>query len=146
MKSDAEKTDIIIFGKYTKDLKDLWHALFILKIPHSIVFLGGISKLRDFMNGRQREAILFLSVNDPKNVRYLELIAKFRYYKNLSIAVYDCAGALTNIEEVFAAGANIYIHKPLNPLNLIQTIRQVMVTNTQFASGNFNRETYFLSA
>ena len=146
MKSDKEKIDIILFGNYSEKIKELWYALFALKMPHAIVFLSGTAQLRAYLIKRQNKTIIFLSAIEGKNEKLLRTIGGLRAYTTLSIAVYDPIGIVSNIEDLFAVGANIYIHKPENRAELLHTIRQVMVMNSQFASGNFNRETYFLSA
>lgn len=146
MNTPPEKTDIIILGKYTEDLKALWSALTILKVTHSIIFFGSITQLRTYLTKTNGNAILFISIADKNNLKFLGIISSLHYYAYLSIAVFDSSGIITNIEEVFAMGANIYIHKPLNRAGLNRTLQQVMRMNAQFASGNFNRETYFLSA
>lgn len=102
-----------------------------------VLILGGHS-------GDSKE--LWTYANDENNGNLLEAILSLRHYRNLSIAVYDPYGNVSNIEDIFALSANIYIHKPLNLAELSRTIRQVMMMNIQFSSGNFNRETYFLSA
>ena len=88
----------------------------------------------------------FLPMAGSLNARLAAVITKLRHYPQMSIAVYDCTGLLSNVEDVFAMGANIYIHKPVDRTDLTKAVRQVMRINAQFYSGHLNRETYFLSA
>lgn len=146
MNTKSEKTDIIILGRYTEDLKAFCSALTFLKVTHSILFFAGTTQLRSYLTKKYANTILIMPIVNKISQGCLEVIASLYSYPNLSIAVYDSSGILTNIEELFAIGVNVYIQKPLNRTDLIRTARKVMMMNAQFASGNLKRETYFLSA
>lgn len=64
--------------------------------------------------------------------------------KNLSIAVYDPKSMLRD-EDIFVAGANIYIKKSNDILELKKVLKKVINIDWHFESGKFNRETFFVS-
>lgn len=145
MNSKSEKTDIIVLGKYTENLSTLCNALSFIKATHSVVLLSAMAQLRKCLMKRQTNTILILSVTDRDISKYLEIIARLHIYPNISIAVYCPPGILVNREELFAVGANIIIRTPLSRADLERSVKKVILMNTQFASGNLKRETYFLS-
>ena len=144
MNAKMEKTDIIILGKYTEELKTLCNALAFLKTTHSIVLLAVVAQLRKCLMKKSNNTLLILSITGRRPDQYLELVARLRSYPDISIAVYCPPGIPVQHEELFAVGANICISRPENRTELNRSVRKVMMMNSQFASGNLKRETYFL--
>ncbi len=145
MKVQREKTDILVLEANPHTLTELRRALHAVRIPHTIIFFSNITQLTTYLSSDQKKSILFLPIRNNYKKGIAATITTIRNKKDLSIAIYDPLGIVTNIEELFALGANVYINKPQKGGDLLLKIKQVMMVNAQFAAENFNNDTYFLS-
>ncbi|TEB44295.1 hypothetical protein D0809_11095 [Flavobacterium circumlabens] len=90
--------------------------------------------------------MLFFNLNE-KSFKCLDEIVSVRNdrkNKDLPIIVYDPLAKLSN-EAIFIAGANIYIKKSNDAVELKKVIKKVINLDWHFESGKFNRETFFVS-
>ncbi|MBE0391890.1 hypothetical protein HNQ02_001358 [Flavobacterium sp. 7E] len=86
----------------------------------------------------------YLNENVRKCINEIVTIRKDLKNKDLSIVVYDSTAAFCD-EDIFMAGANIYIKKSNDIIKLNKIIKNAMNMNGQFELGQFNRDTFFLS-
>jgi hypothetical protein len=58
--------------------------------------------------------------------------------------VHDPEAALSD-EDIFVAGANVYIKKSTDAFELKKVLKQIISIDWHFELGKFNRETFFVS-
>ena len=65
--------------------------------------------------------------------------------KDISIAIYSTSGLEKDIEESFIKGANIYIKKPNDFVELKNTLAKVININWQYHTSGLNKENFLLN-
>lgn len=142
------KIHIILLGKPATDGKVFFDSLANLEMPHSIMRIRSIGQVLSYLKTVSLAApsVLVIYVTEPAKF-YLNDIREIRQsekYKNLFILMYDPSGAVRD-EEAFAAGANIYMHKPVDTMQFKTKLRHLFGINYQYIDGNLDKETFFLS-
>lgn len=147
MKSPT-KINIILLGKASCKGKIFFDALANLDLPHSLITLRTIDNVPPYLNGLDQDSsnvlVLYVSKKSDIYLDNIRSIRKFSKYKNLSILMYDPAAAM-DVEEAFAAGANIYMRKPADTNLIKKKLKHLFSINCQYARGNLDNETFFLA-
>lgn len=124
-------------------------ALTNLESRHSVTIFKDVKLCLEHLKEAPKVTtpILFFNLNDTSGYKLLTEIVSVRNdkkNKDLPIAVYDPKQTLFD-EEIFIAGANIYIKKSRDVLELKKVLKKVINMYWHFESGKFNRETFFVS-
>lgn len=123
-------------------------ALINLESKHSITIFKDVKLCLKHLKEEPKVAtpMVFFNLNDDgyKCLSEIVSIRNDKQNRNLSIVVYDSKETLCD-EQIFIAGANIYIKKSSNVFELKKVLKKVINMNWHFESGKFNRETFFLS-
>ena len=124
-------------------------AIAELKMSNQLTLFNDGKDLMEYMNNPESSLphILFLDLNMPyKNgLDCLKEIRSDSRFKNISVAIYSTSSSEKDIEDTFVEGANIYIKKPNNFLELKRVIKEVVHMNWQFHTSGLNKETFFFS-
>lgn len=140
--------NMILFGKATDGGKAFFDALVSLELPHFIINVRSVSQLiahMDTVSSILPSVVIFhVSKQSKPYLIHIKLIRKCPKYKRLSILLYDPKGCI-DPEEAFAAGANMYMHKPADAKQLKTKLRHLFGTSCQYYDSNLNNETFFLS-
>ena len=143
-----DRINIILFGKAAEDGKVFYDALANLELPHSIINFTGINQISTYLDTvnplLHNVLIFYVSKFHNAYLSHIETVRQIPRYQNFSILLYDPVGAI-NEEEAFAAGANIYLHKPSDSKQFKIKLRHLFGVNCQYLGGNLNHETFFLS-
>jgi len=91
--------------------------------------------------------LIFLDLNMPikGGMECLKEIRSDSKLKNISVAIYSTSASEEDIEETFVKGANIYIKKPNDFVELKKILKEVISINWQYHTSGLNRENFFLS-
>ncbi len=91
--------------------------------------------------------VIFLDLNMPikGGMQCLKEIRSNEKLKNLSVAIYSTSASDEDIEETFVKGANIYIKKPNDFVDLKRVLSEVITLNWQYYTCGLNKENFLLS-
>lgn len=91
--------------------------------------------------------LIFLDLNMPikGGMECLKEIRSDNNLKNISVAIYSTSASEEDIEETFVKGANIYIKKPNDFVELKKILKEVISINWQYHTSGLNRENFLLS-
>jgi len=91
--------------------------------------------------------LIFLDLNMPRKggMECLKEIRSNHKLKDISIAIYSTSGLEKDIEESFIKGANIYIKKPNDFVELKNTLAKVININWQYHTSGLNKENFLLN-
>lgn len=91
--------------------------------------------------------LIFLDLNMPikGGMECLKEIRSDNNLKNISVAIYSTSASEEDIEETFVKGANIYIKKPNDFVELKRILKEVISINWQYHTSGLNRENFLLS-
>lgn len=120
-----------------------------IKIKTIISFVNDGSNLMKYLSqpGIRLPNVVFLDINMPvKNgMECLKEIRSDHRLKDLAIAIYSTSGSEQDIEDAFVYGANIYIKKPNDFLELKTILTQVITRNWQYHTLGLNKENFLFS-
>lgn len=90
--------------------------------------------------------IIFLDLNMPilNGVDCLKEIKKNDKFKDIVIAIYSTSSSEKDIENTFVLGANIYIKKPSNFVDLKKILSEVVKINWQYHTNALNKDNFLL--
>ena len=138
---------MLLINDDSKTTDVFYTSLNNLESRHPITVFKNIKLCLKFLNQESAAPpMLFFNLNE-NSCKCLDEIVSVRNdkkNKDLPIVVYDPLAKLSD-EAIFIAGANIYIRKSKDPLELKKVIKKVINLDRQFESGKFNRETFFVS-
>lgn len=88
--------------------------------------------------------VIFLDLNMPiKNgMQCLKEIRRNSRFNDIAIAIYSTSSSENDIEETFIHGANIYLQKPNDFLDLREAVDKVLNINWQYHTSNLNRDNF----
>lgn len=88
--------------------------------------------------------VIFLDLNMPiKNgMQCLKEIRRNSRFNEIAIAIYSTSSSEKDIEETFIHGANIYLQKPNDFLDLREAVDKVLNINWQYHTSNLNRDNF----
>jgi DNA-binding NarL/FixJ family response regulator len=140
---------MLLIKDHSKITDTLQTALTNLESKHSITVFKDVELCLKHLRKKPKAAspILFFNLNDTNGHKLLTEIITVRNdkkNKDLPIVVYDPKAALCD-EEIFIAGANIYIKKSSDIFELKKVLKKVINMDWYFESEKFNRETFFVS-
>lgn len=116
------------------------HTLFVFKDASSVIL-----HLSDSEN--KLPDIIFLDLNMPKmtGLDCLIAIRKDPRFKSLSIAICTTSATNLDIESTFTSGANIFITKPTQFLELVKILKHVFDINWQYQFSGLDRDNYLIA-
>ncbi len=92
-----------------------------------------------FENSGRLPHVLFLDINMPRKNGFecLKEIKQNEKLKDLPVVMFSTANSKDNISILFKTGANVYVRKPSNFLELVQVINHALPVATEniFSNG-----------
>lgn len=141
------KLKVIMMGDNPATLQALNSSLSALNMDYSILSIADLDSLFSYLEKvpRRRPIILFLDANHNNCKSHIKTIRNTSICDDITVAVYDPAGLCVE-EEMFATGANIYLHKQKDLQQFRETLKKVISVNWHFYASSLNRETFFYYA
>ncbi len=136
-----------MLGATPATLQALNSSLSALDIDYSMLTISDIESLFSYLEKvpRKRPVILFLDASHHNCMMRIKTVRNTAVCDDITVAVYDPTGLCAE-EEMFAAGANIYIHKQKDLQQFRETLKKAISANWHFYASSLNRETFFYCA
>jgi len=120
-----------------------------VKIKNSITTFNDGSQLMNHLNDVNNPLpdIIFLDLNMPKKsgLECLQEIRDNERLRKLSVAIYSTSSSEQDIEDTFIKGANVYIKKPNDFLQLKKILGEVVNMNWQYLTNGLNKDSFILN-
>jgi CheY-like chemotaxis protein len=120
-----------------------------LKIKTNVRTLNDGKELMDYLQQPHVVVpnVLFLDLNMPiKNgLQCLAEIKLLPHLDNMAVAIYSTSSSEADIETAFVKGANVYIKKPSDFIQLKKVLQAVVTLNWQYQTSGLNRDNFLFS-
>ncbi len=120
-----------------------------LKIKTNVRTLNDGKELMDYLQQPHVVVpnVLFLDLNMPiKNgLQCLAEIKLLPHLDNMAVAIYSTSSSEADMEAAFVKGANVYIKKPNDFIQLKKVLQAVVTLNWQYQTSGLNRDNFLFS-
>ena len=136
--ADDDDDDRLLFSDVLKELPSAVELTVAKDGEDLMTLLGKQAQMPD---------ILFLDLNMPlKNgFECLDEIRKNEKYKNLPVIIFSTSSQPSAIDQVFKAGAHLYVRKPNDFTNLKKVIHHVLSVNWRKNPSQPTKEQFVLT-
>ena len=120
-----------------------------VKIKNQITTFNDGTQLMDHLNneGNPLPDIIFLDLNMPRKsgLQCLQEIRENERLRQLTVAIYSTSSSEKDIEDTFVQGANVYIKKPNDFVQLKKILSEVVNMNWQYITNGLNKDSFILN-
>ena len=141
--------NVLLADDDAEDCKFFKDALQELMPTTQLTIVGDGDELMKLLNQKANELpdVLFLDINMPRKNGFdcLSEIKKSELLKALPVVMFSTSNSQEKINFTFKTGANVYIHKPNEFVQLVKVIHHAIQITTEKLFSNSNLK-YILNA
>jgi CheY-like chemotaxis protein len=125
-----KKMNVLLADDDMDDRAFFEKALKMVPLVTNLAMVSDGDELMQYLsdNLNQLPHVLFLDINMPRKngVECLSEIKKDENLKDLPVVMFSTSGAPDKINVLFKTGANVYVRKPSNFMELVQAIHHAL--------------------
>ncbi|TRW26759.1 response regulator [Flavobacterium zepuense] len=119
-----------------------------VRIGHTLDMVDdGYALMQYLENATEFPDIIFLDLNMPgkSGKECLKEIRADPKFREVAVAIYSTSASATDLEDTFIAGANIYVKKPSDFLELKKILAHILSISKLYVTDGLNRNNFMMS-